>query len=253
MIGGGVFLGLFHPNLALDSHGTTLALEQRDWNALLGLGQRAGCLDPWLASVSGASSGNQMGDTYWSLNSPVTCQGTDAIVVPYDMPMSPLKSPKQRGTSYGVATPNDRFSTIRIGAWNPGRLRLENNGLLPLSLHELFVVLGEMYTQLLDELPATRHTPFHERPLLRATWLRVCKKLAIDHEHSPPAWCFIDQYYIPRNSCDARFQEGEGWPWEYMLDRWEEQAEWNEKLRTQAKASEDEQEENWSGAAPADT
>jgi hypothetical protein len=201
LAGTGIVLGLFYPNLALDAQGATLALEQRDWNALLGLGQRAGCLDPWLTAASGGIIDSKHGSG-WSAKTDATCQNSHSIIVPHDIPKSPREN-LERQARPRVATLDWSWGSIWFHAWGPRRRRLDSGGLLPLSLHELMVVLTETYDLELDNLP----------PII-TTWLNVCRKIAIDLDRHPSTLCnrvyWRSRNDAPINTCGTRFEEEGG-------------------------------------------
>jgi hypothetical protein len=185
MYGPSTNLALFYPNLALDAQGVALALHPRDWNALVGLAQRAGCLAPelTLTGLLTRESYNVDDEDYndwwrsWAIDTGWSCQSTDSIHTPYGrtsesefwrrLAVAGSGSGSARVGGNEVPWLNSEYTSFSLTGFDSTIRNLEGGGLLPTFLHELFVVLRETYNKRRDAPP----------PIVNP-WFIVCPSIA---------------------------------------------------------------------------
>jgi hypothetical protein len=188
MLGEQLSLVLFYPNLAVDAHGVVLALNQRDWNALIGLAQRAGCLSAELEATGWLTrdeEDEESSPSYrsWAMDmGGASCPIFEAILAPYAMSPTTVNS-GNFGALLGDLHSHGHTS-FSISGFYPNQRNLEGGGQLPVFLHDLFVVLWETYNKRLDAPPPAADP-----------WLHICRALVPVHDTNGAmqAWC--SSYY----------------------------------------------------------
>jgi hypothetical protein len=188
MLGRQFDLVLFNPNLAVDAHGVVLALDQRDWNAFIGLAQRAGCLSGELEATGqlmrdfwDEPEDEESNSSYrsWVIDTGVSCPISQSIVAPYAI------DPTVTDSMHLKALRNRLYTSFSITGFSSSQRNLEGGGQLPIFLHDLFVVLEESYSKRLDA-PTPAIDP----------WIHICRALVPVHDTNTvmQEWC--SSYFI---------------------------------------------------------
>jgi hypothetical protein len=183
----GYILALFHPNLALDAQGVALALDERDWNALVGLAHSAGCLAPEL-EVTGRwmrESYDEEDEDYniiwrwWEMETEFSHGFSNTIISPYTITVERRSVHNHNSTTLN----NPGYTTFSLSGFQPTSRNLVDGRPLPQFLHEIYVVLWETYNERLDA-PSHAIDP----------WLHMCTTLAYTLGEHPNWRCSNDLY-----------------------------------------------------------